>query len=826
VTPGAAGAAASGPSAQSTSQGKQAATLTGASALRREVFGFATAGSLADPTIGYPSWNFDDLSTVAFFALNFRYDGQLLGDSDFAVWSSSALTGLVSTAHAHGSKVVVTIVGPHNPVDQCDALYNDKQSISQLIPQVIAKGVDGVNIDYEGQLQMCQNVVDPTLNALNQTLLTNFAKDLRAALDAVKPGYYLSIDTYSGSALGTGGFFNIPDLNKYVDAFFVMAYDMDYANQPYPPLSCPSFCMNPVSPVGTIPPSTSVYYWNDAISMTQYSALVGAGKTILGQPYYGRVACVASPVEHAQATAYLTAATYIGAATAASSPDIAPGTYVVHRDSSDTAGMDRWDSWYDNSLGCWREMYWSDTTTLAVRYQLVSQMNLRGVGFWTLNYGGGSAELWSALQTYFKGCYSVAVNTNPASTALAGTSVAVNATAGCPDPSPQYQFWVLAPGASRWTLAQAYSTSSTYTWNTAGLFPGAYRIAVWARDAGSGGEFGNTLGTWDTSNADTVYTVTTDPCSAATLTAVPAATATVGTGVGVTAHASGCPNPLYQFWILAPGAGSFTLAQAYSTTATYALNTTNKAPGAYVLAIWTRDVSSPGTFANSLGRWDAVGTSPYTVTTCSAASISSAPSSARAGTPVTFTATAAGCPNPSPVYQFWVLAPGASSWTMVQAYSTSNSLSWTTAGKVPGNYQIAVWVRDASSGGAFSNSLGGWDVAASNAFRLNSAACTNVSLSAAPPAAATVGTSVTFTATGTCPDGSPVYQFWVLAPGAGSWTVAQAYSTTNTLSWSTLGKVPGPYQIAVWVRDVNSAGAFSNGLGTWDVGTFGPYTLK
>ena len=31
----------------------------------------------------------------------------------------------------------------------------------------------------------------------------------------------------------------------------------------------------------------------------------------------------------------------------------------------------------------------------------MNQDNLRGVGFWTLNYGGGASELWNAIQSHF-----------------------------------------------------------------------------------------------------------------------------------------------------------------------------------------------------------------------------------------------------------------------------------------------------------------------------------------------------------------------------------------------------------------------------------------
>ena len=54
---------------------------TGAESLKREVFGFALASSLSDPTVGYPTWNFSLLSTVAFFGLHVQDDGTFAADS-------------------------------------------------------------------------------------------------------------------------------------------------------------------------------------------------------------------------------------------------------------------------------------------------------------------------------------------------------------------------------------------------------------------------------------------------------------------------------------------------------------------------------------------------------------------------------------------------------------------------------------------------------------------------------------------------------------------------------------------------------------------------
>ena len=778
--------------------------------LTREVFGFAYASDLGDPTFGYPSWNFNLLSTVAFFSIRVDYNGVLVADSNWNVWSSSTLSGLVSAAHAHGVKVVMTLRPNYTDItDFCDMLYNDNTTVGQVVNQVKLKGVDGVNIDYEMSGQAMCNPTNPGLTPMSdQALLTQFAKDMRAGLNAAGPNYYLSIDTYSGSASGPDGFFNIPALNPYVDSFFVMTYDMDYANQGHAPLNCASFCMAPVSPMAN-------YYWNDTTSMSQYSSVVGASKTILGQPYYGRAACVSSPVEHAVASGGVVTPTYVDAASAISSPDIKPGTYVIHRDSADPAGQDRWDSWYDNSLGCWREMDWSDTTTLGARYDLVNQDNLRGVGIWTLDYAGGASELWQALGDHFLGCSSVTDSASPNSPATGGTAVTITAAASCPDPNPLYEFWVLAPGASLYTLAQGYSTANTLNWNASPVAPGTYRFNVWVKDADFAGLHGNSYGRWDAYDANLTYSITSQPCSSVSESATPAGGVMAGTTVSITASATNCPHPVYEFWMLAPGAALYRQVQAYSTNATLTWNTTGSALGAYRFNVWVHDATSWGTYGNAYGRWDSYNASLSMAVTsgCPGVATSASPSSpAMVSMPVTVTASAGGCPNPQ--YEFWVLKPGASLYTLAQAYSSSPTLNWSTSALAAGTYRINVWVRDASSGGTFSNASGTWDAYNAGLTYTLTPGCPSVGVSA-PSASTASGSTLTITAAAQgCP--SPVYEFWILAPGASLYTLAQPYSAAATLAWNTTGLAKGTYRINVWVHDSSDAGLYGNSYGRWD----------
>jgi spore germination protein YaaH len=365
------------------------AIIAGAFGPSREVFGFGLASSLADPTFGYPTWDFGVLTTVAFFGLHVQDDGTFAADAAWTTWNSSQLTGLVTMAHAKGTKVVLTIIlqdfGAGTP-HMCAGLAHYTTTIARTVAEVKAKGVDGVNVDYEGLNGSC-GTADPSWA---RNAFTYFMSQLRPNL----PGAFLTVDTYASSATDPLGFFDVAGLNANVDAFFVMAYDLEYSNYSRPPTNCASFCLGPTSPLGG-------YYYNDNNTVSQYVSTVPASKVILGVPYYGRVACVGTPGPNAVPTGPVSAAMYLDASTETTSPDIRPGSYVTHRDLNDPSGEVRWDTWFNTAMNCTRELYWDDTVSLGHKYDLVNSSNLRGVGMWTLNYGGGARELWQLLSLKF-----------------------------------------------------------------------------------------------------------------------------------------------------------------------------------------------------------------------------------------------------------------------------------------------------------------------------------------------------------------------------------------------------------------------------------------
>jgi len=423
-------------------------------------------------------------------------------------------------------------------------------------------------------------------------------------------------------------------------------------------------------------------------------------------------------------------------------------------------------------------------------------------------------------------CSSLSASVSPPSPDGIGTAVAVSAQAsGCADPNPLYQFWVLPPGGNAYLLQQAYSTNRTFSWNTSGLAPGDYRFSIWARDANSTGLSGNQFGRWDAYNNSILYTLTAPACSGLSAHAAPASPAGIGTTVTVTAQASGCTdlNPLYQFWVLAPGGAAYQLGQAYSTNSTFSWSTSGLAPGSYTFSIWTRDANSSGASGNQFGRWDAYNITTYTLTSCSSISATVLPPSPSGiGRTITVSVQAMGCPDPGPLYEFWVLAPGGNAYQLGQAYSTNSTFSWITSGFAPGSYTFSIWVRDANSSGASGNQFGRWDAYNITTYTLTS--CSGLQLSVSPASPSASGTTVTVTAQASgCPDPNPQYEFWVLPPGGNAYQLVQAYSATSTVTWNTTGLAPGSYRFSVWVRDTNSAGAQGNQFGTWDA--YNDYTV-
>ncbi len=439
---------------------------------------------------------------------------------------------------------------------------------------------------------------------------------------------------------------------------------------------------------------------------------------------------------------------------------------------------------------------WNTTGLAAGTYNMKIETRHSG------STGAAESEATFDVTLALAGCSGVTMSASP-TTANAGTSVTFSATGTCTGGSPEYEFLYQNPSTGAWSSVQAYSSSASYAWNTTGLTAGTYRFAVYARHSGSTAE-------WETFTT-MYYALGAQPgsCTGVSMSASPT---TAGVGTSVTFSATGtCTggSPEYQFLAQNPSTGSWTTVQAYSTSASYVWNTTGLTVGTYRFAVYARG-------AGSTADWETFTTMYYELSTqpgnCTGVTMSASPTTAGVGTSVTFSATGT-CTGGSPEYQFLAQDPSTGSWTTVQAYSTSASYVWNTTGLTVGTYRFAVYARG-------SGSTAEWQTFTTMYYELSTQPgnCTGVTMSASP-ATGGVGTSVTFSATGTCTGGSPEYQFLYQNPSTGSWSTVQAYSTASSYAWNTNALTEGTYRFAVYARG-------SGSTAEWQTFTTMYYTLS
>jgi len=362
--------------------------------LQKEVFGFAPYWALSKQS----TWNYKLLSTIAYFGLSINWDGTWIkSGGGYFGYRSQDLIDMVNTAHANGVRVLLTIKGS-GQAPLYDILtvpaYRDL-AVQNTIDAIANKNLDGVNIDFEGK-------TDPAYPGM-QDGLTTFTAELSSAMHARWPSSMVTIATYTGSASWDGGLMRIDALAPYVDAMFVMGYDMSFSNMS-----------------GQAGPNAPLTGWtyNDTLSVSQYLTKAPASKIILGMPWYGYRFTTTTGAGYAHATGAVPA-------TYSASLDLLACSHAASR--WDAPSHSPWAVWYSPSTndpcginaGAWQELYYENTQSLAAKYDLVNATGIRGTGIWALGYEGGKPEIWSQLNTYFSCPADVTVDPTVATTEFA-----------------------------------------------------------------------------------------------------------------------------------------------------------------------------------------------------------------------------------------------------------------------------------------------------------------------------------------------------------------------------------------------------------------------
>jgi len=201
-----------------------------------------------------------------------------------------------------------------------------------------------------------------------------------------------------------------------------------------------------------------------------------------------------------------------------------------------------------------------DTTGLATGtyYALVYARSAGSTAPWE----AVSPQLPYVLQASSGPATAVTLTPSLASPRNVGTTLMWTAAASGGSGNYQYAFWLDNGSLS---LAQAYSASNTWTWNTTGFAPGTYNVQVWARNAGSSAD-------WEAKRTESFVLNAIPPATAVTLTPSPVSPQLLGTPVTWTAAASG-GSGTYEYQFDLWNGTSFATVRPYSGTPTWTWHT-------------------------------------------------------------------------------------------------------------------------------------------------------------------------------------------------------------------------------------------------------------
>jgi len=291
--------------------------------------------------------------------------------------------------------------------------------------------------------------------------------------------------------------------------------------------------------------------------------------------------------------------------------------------------------------------------------------------------------------------------------------------------------------------------------------------------------------------------VGTPPPTISSLVASPTLPRPVGTTITWTATATGGVAPLqYEFLLYTGATGTWSVVRAYSTANTWAW--TPPQTGQYAVQVWVKNNGS----VTAYDAW--TGSGFFNITAAGGAptisSLTAIPTlPQQAGTPITWTATATGGVAPLQ-YQFLLYTGATATWSVSRAHSTTNTWSWTPS--QAGQYAVQVWVKSNGSAAAYDAWKG------SGLFNITSAGgpLTISSLTASPALPQRAGTAITWTAMASGGTAPLQYEFLLYSGASGTWSVARAYSTSNTWSWTP--SQAGQYAVQVWVKNNGSVTAY------------------
>ncbi len=308
------------------------------------------------------------VSTIAFFSLEASDTGAIRHDGRWTIWTSAATDELLARAHAAGTKVVISLArfswSPGQTRTSAALLSraaNRGRLAAQIADEVVRRGVDGVNVDFE------------PIPAGMKGDFTDLIRRIRLALDARGPGYQLTFDVV--------GHFESYDvaaaLRAGADAVYLMGYHF-------------AGTFSTVAHA-TAPLDGPRYAVKDAVRLLMKVAR--PDQIIVGVPYYGHLWPTATGALNARTTGPGFDVTYATARAIAR----------AHGTSYDAAEAVERAAWQERSCAAcrphWLQLYFDDARSLKAKWRAFQHDKLLGTGIWTTAFEGPSGDLAAALRS-------------------------------------------------------------------------------------------------------------------------------------------------------------------------------------------------------------------------------------------------------------------------------------------------------------------------------------------------------------------------------------------------------------------------------------------
>jgi len=330
----------------------------------------------------------DKLTDIAYFGLKIEGNGEIRRFEEPGVlepgynnWKNNPeLSNLISRSKKAGVRFALTIISHEDEVSDeflnCTSCW--QTLINEIGIELEEKNITDVNLDFEyfGYTDL-------------ETALkySAFAKQLNDTLDArYNNNSKVIVSTFADSVVKPR-VTHIDTLAKYTDGLFVMAYDF------HRPASATA---GPIAPLGGMGDKSSY----DVITMLKaYLSTMSPDKIILGVPYYGYNWLIDEQAPYANR---VEGNDYIGYS------ESQPYETIVY-DIKELNSLILWDNigqtpyYYYRSpdSGALRVVHFENKDSLKMKYGLVKQYNLGGVGLWALGYDGQLPELWDLLGKEF-----------------------------------------------------------------------------------------------------------------------------------------------------------------------------------------------------------------------------------------------------------------------------------------------------------------------------------------------------------------------------------------------------------------------------------------